>query len=74
MGEEYPAPPLLRRFVELGVPLTTASDAHGGAEVADRSDELRALLDGAGVAELQAFRGRRPHPVPVAGATVGGRR
>jgi len=28
VGEEYPAPPLLKRFVDRGVPLTTASDAH----------------------------------------------
>jgi histidinol-phosphatase (PHP family) len=70
VGEEYPAPPLLRRFVERGVPLTTASDAHSLPDVADRADALRGLLSGAGVTELCAFRGRKPHVVEVA-ATVG---
>ncbi|MGB7051981.1 MAG: PHP domain-containing protein [Acidimicrobiales bacterium] len=71
MGEEYPAPPLLRRFVERGVPLTTASDAHTLPDVADRADALRGLLVSAGVTELCAFRGRQPHVVEVA-ATVDG--
>ena len=49
VGEEYPAPPLLQRFVDRGVPLTTASDAHSLPDVADRADDLRDLLHGAGV-------------------------
>jgi histidinol-phosphatase (PHP family) len=65
-AEQYPAWPLLERFVAAGVPLTTASDAHQLDRVADRADDLRALLDRAGVGTLQAFRRRRPHPVPVA--------
>jgi histidinol-phosphatase (PHP family) len=71
VGEEYPAPPLLRRFVERGVPLTTASDAHSLPDVADRSETMRRLLAGAGVTELRAYRRRRPHSVEVA-AAVGG--
>ena len=70
VGEEYPAPPLLKRFVEPGVPLTTASDAHTLPDVADRADDLRGLLAGAGVSRLRGFRGRRPsrrprRPVPA---------
>ncbi len=42
VGEQYPAQPLLKRFVEQGVPLTTASDAHRLPDVADRADEVRA--------------------------------
>jgi len=64
-GEQYPAAPLLERFVAAGVPLTTASDAHELETVADRSGELRALLEAAGVDELQAYRGRRPRPAPI---------
>ena len=75
MGEEYPAPALLQRFARAGVPLTTASDAHALPDVADRVDDLRDLLVGAGVTHLQGFRNRRPHQVavdPDAGpATVG---
>ncbi len=66
VGEEYPAPPLLRRLVAKGVPLTTASDAHDLPDVADRAGDLRLLLEGAGVSELQGFRQRRAYPVAVA--------
>ncbi len=71
VGEEYPAPPLLKRFVERGVPLTTASDAHALPDVADRAGDLRDLLLGAGVDRLQGFRSRRPYDVPVAGLDEG---
>ena len=67
-GEEYPAPPLLDRFVDRGVPLTTASDAHALPDVADRVDDLRDLLARAGVSRLQGYRERRPYPVPVVAA------
>ena len=66
VGEEYPAPPLLRRFVAQGVPLTTASDAHTLPDVAERADDLRGLLTAAGVHTLRGFRNRLPLDVPVA--------
>ncbi|MGH9207758.1 MAG: histidinol-phosphatase, partial [Acidimicrobiales bacterium] len=66
LGEEYPAPPLLQRFVDRGVPLTTASDAHSLPDVADRADEMRNLLLGVGVDRLQGFRHRKPYDVAVA--------
>jgi histidinol-phosphatase (PHP family) len=69
VGEEYPAPPLLRRFVDAGVPLTTASDAHALPDVADRADALRDILGGVGVTHLQGFSARRAHQVPVSPAT-----
>ena len=71
IGEEYPAPPLLRRYLDQGVPLTTASDAHTLPDVAHRSGDLRALLGAAGVSSLQGYRDRVPYSVPVgpAGAT-----
>ncbi|MGP8008062.1 MAG: PHP domain-containing protein [Acidimicrobiales bacterium] len=69
VGEEYPAPPLLRRYVARGVPLTTASDAHTLPDVADRVDDMRGLLAAAGVRTLRGFRNRRPHEVPVASPT-----
>jgi len=65
VGEEYPAPPLLERFVARGVPLTTASDAHTLPDVADRAGDMRVLLAAAGVTELQGYRDRQPHPVPI---------
>ncbi|HXQ44471.1 MAG TPA: hypothetical protein VN816_07515, partial [Acidimicrobiales bacterium] len=70
-AEPYPSPPLLRRFARHGVPLTTASDAHRLADVADRSAELARLLAAVEVDTLRAFRGRRPHDVPChAGADL----
>jgi histidinol-phosphatase (PHP family) len=65
-GEQYPAEPLLARFAAHGVPLTTASDAHHEDHVADRVDDLRALLGSVGVDRLQAYRRRQGHSVPLA--------
>jgi HisJ family histidinol phosphate phosphatase len=65
VGEVYPAPPLLARFRALGVPVTTASDAHGLPDVADRSDELRQVLRAAGYDALCGFRKRQPRLIPV---------
>ena len=70
VGEEYPAPPLLRRFVAQGVPLTTASDAHTLPDVAERADDLRALLSAAGVDTLRGFRLRQPLEVAVSPGAV----
>ena len=71
VGEQYPAQGLLERFVARGVPLTTASDAHHLDHVAHRADDLRGLLASVGVVELQGYRARAPHPVPVAGPPAG---
>lgn len=63
--EQYPATPLLDRFVARGVPLTTASDAHRAEHVADRAEDLRGLLGRVGVRQLAGFTRRRRHPVAV---------
>ena len=74
VGEQYPAEPLLARLAAHGVPLTTASDAHHGEHVADRSADLRHLLASIGVDRLQGFRRRQGHTVPLApvGSTAPG--
>jgi len=59
VGEAYPAPGLLARFRAAGVPVTTASDAHELAQVAEGTPRLRALLEGAGYEELAGFAHRR---------------
>jgi histidinol-phosphatase (PHP family) len=71
-GEQYPALGLLDRFVALGVPLTTASDAHHLDHVAHRTDDLRAVLASVGVDVLQGYRGRDPYPVAVSGRADAG--
>ena len=72
IGEQYPAARLLERFVARGVPLTTASDAHQVDYVADRADDLRAVLASVGVAQLQGYRRRIPYPVAVSGPAKAG--
>ncbi|HEY0398157.1 MAG TPA: histidinol phosphatase, partial [Acidimicrobiia bacterium] len=64
-AEAYPAPGLLARFRAAGVPVTTASDAHELALVADGADRLRPLLAAAGYTELCGFERRHPSPKAV---------
>jgi histidinol-phosphatase (PHP family) len=59
VGEQYPSVPLLERFVAAGVPMTTASDAHGVARVGERSNDLRSLIDAVGITSLASFEGRQ---------------
>jgi histidinol-phosphatase (PHP family) len=63
--EQYPARGLLERLVERDVPLTTASDAHGLPDVADRVAALAAILEDLEVCSLRAFRRRRPMTMPL---------
>ena len=72
VGEQYPALPLLRRFVDRGVPLTTASDAHHLDHVAYRADDMRVLLASVGVEALQGYRARVAHRVAVGPGTAEG--
>jgi histidinol-phosphatase (PHP family) len=65
VAEAYPAPALLARFRKAGVPVTTASDAHGLPDVAARAADLRALLADAGYDSLAAYRGRARRAVRV---------
>lgn len=66
VAEAYPSPSLLRTFFEAGVPVTTASDAHKLERVAERRDDIRALLADAGYEQLQAYAGRVGRPVGIA--------
>jgi histidinol-phosphatase (PHP family) len=61
-GEQYPAPPLLARFAAAGVGLTTASDAHELAHVAERTPDLRTIARTAGFTELTGFERRARVP------------
>lgn len=66
--EQYPAHPLLERFIKRGVALTTASDAHNLERVADRVDDLRLILESLHVDELVGYRNRLAYRVPVSKA------
>ncbi|MEA3021095.1 MAG: histidinol-phosphatase family, partial [Actinomycetota bacterium] len=65
IAEAYPAPALLERFRRAGVPVTTATDAHQLERVAERRDDVRALLAGAGYDKLQAYAARVPRAVAI---------
>ncbi|MBW8825173.1 MAG: histidinol-phosphatase [Acidobacteria bacterium] len=65
IDEAYPAPPLLERFKARGVPVTTASDAHRLAIVADRRTDVRSLLTAAGYTSLRAYAARTPRDVDI---------
>ena len=63
--EAYPAPSLLSRFHDRGVPITTASDAHRLSEVAFRSRDVRDFVRAVGYTDLRAFSARQPHAVAI---------
>ncbi len=65
VGQFYPDQGLLKRLVDRGVPLTTASDAHGLADVADRAAQMADLLSQMKVETLRGFRRREPREMPV---------
>jgi len=59
IAEQYPSRDLLARFLERGVPLTTASDAHRLSHVSFRMGDIGTLLDAHEVAELASFTNRQ---------------
>jgi histidinol-phosphatase (PHP family) len=66
-AEAYPAPGLLARFHDLGVPITTASDGHRLGDVSWRISDLAAAAAAVGYSEVTAFRGRRKMAQPLQG-------
>lgn len=70
-----PGPRLLRMAVEAGVrTVVTGSDAHLPSAVGSGLATGAAAASAAGLAHLTGFRGRRPVPVPLAGAVGAGHR
>ncbi|ADR35488.1 histidinol-phosphate phosphatase [Oceanithermus profundus DSM 14977] len=65
VGELYPAPRILRRARELGVPVVLGSDAHAPDEVGARFAEAAALLAEAGYREAWVYKNRKPEPYPL---------
>jgi histidinol-phosphatase (PHP family) len=56
VAEQYPEVSILRAAVELAIPITTASDAHSYAQVAENYDQLAEVLDAAGVIKPVTFK------------------
>ncbi len=59
VGEIYPSPQLLERFFRCGVPVTTASDAHEGRDVAHGTDAVQTLLRECGYSSVLRYRKRQ---------------
>lgn len=64
-AEIYPAPPLIRKLVEAGVPLTLGSDSHSPTEVGMDFDKAIELLNKFGVREIATFTARKRQMVPL---------
>lgn len=65
VGEAYPAPALLARFFDRGVPITLGSDAHEPENVGRALDQVAAFAHAAGYRTLTRFERRRPTQVPL---------
>jgi histidinol-phosphatase (PHP family) len=59
VGEQYPHASILKAAVELNIPITTASDAHSYAQVAENYDRLGKVLESAGVTATVKFRSHK---------------
>jgi histidinol-phosphatase (PHP family) len=57
--EQYPGIPILAEAKRLGIPITTASDAHSQAQVAEDFDRLGVVLGQINVTETVTFLGHR---------------
>lgn len=68
VGEDYPAPDLLRALTAAGVPVVLSSDAHAPAEVGWGFEELVRDLADLGVSQSLVFRGRVGAPVALPSA------
>jgi histidinol-phosphatase (PHP family) len=65
VGEDYPAPDVLRELAAVGVPFVLSSDAHAPAEVGFGFAELAASARAARVTEVMVYRQRRGTPVAL---------
>ncbi len=65
VGEIYPAPAILKRAAELGIPVVLGSDAHQPGEVGWRLGDAVELLLAAGYREAWVFKNRKPEAYPL---------
>ena len=59
VGEVYPEKKLILRAKELGIPFTTASDAHSHAQLGENFERLGALLNECGITEIAVYERHR---------------
>lgn len=65
-AEMFPSEEILRRAIELGIPLTLGSDAHDPAKLSENLDRARAQLVKLGVREVATFDRRTRIMIPLA--------
>ncbi|GGO05155.1 histidinol-phosphatase HisJ [Saccharibacillus kuerlensis] len=65
-AEMFPSENLLRRAIDLGIPLTLGSDAHAPAKLSENLDQARAQLRSLGVREVATFERRVRTMIPLA--------
>jgi histidinol-phosphatase (PHP family) len=63
--EQYPAIPLLERFLAHDVPMTTASDAHRLDRVSERMEDLSEIATSSGLTKFASFEQRERSIVEV---------
>ena len=59
VGEQYPHPDLLQAAVDVGIPLTLASDAHSYAQLAEGYDRLAPFLAEWGIRQIATYERHR---------------
>jgi histidinol-phosphatase (PHP family) len=65
VGEIYPEKRIIRRGMALGIPFTTASDAHSHVQLGENYDRLGLLLDECGITEVAVYERHRRTMVPL---------
>jgi histidinol-phosphatase (PHP family) len=59
--EQYPHPAILRCAIDLGIPITAASDAHSYAQVAENYQRLTPILESAGLSQVALYQRHLPY-------------
>lgn len=65
VGEIYPAPPLIAKAAELGIPITIASDAHEPQDVGHKWELAVELAKSHGYSAITIFEKRRPQKLAI---------
>ena len=65
VGEIYPEKKVILRARELGIPFTTASDAHSHVQLGENYERLGALLDECDIGEVAVYERHRRTMVPL---------
>ncbi len=65
VGRIYPERPLMDAFATLGIPITTASDAHFAEDIGKDFDQVEALARSCGYRQVMSFSKRQAKPIDL---------